>query len=302
MRPEFKKYIHLGSSSWAYEGWRNIVYFKDYPKGRFKLDCLEEYANDGRFSTVGMDLFFYQPPSLQQLSHYKGQLPDGFKACSKVWENLTIYRFPNHARYGKNKGKVNPDYLNPEIFINRVLSPYREVFSEHTGPFIFEFQYLRMNDKSLEQFCQDLDAFFEKLPNDFQYSVEIRNKNFLDPQYFDVLRNHNVAHVFNQWTFMPLISRQLKYDSVTADFIVSRILTPPGLTYQETLTMFEPFDKIKTELPQMRSDVLELMRIAVKEKKYAYILINNRVEGSAPFTIQALLEMGDKELRKVLGS
>ncbi|MBN1154520.1 DUF72 domain-containing protein [candidate division KSB1 bacterium] len=297
MNPEIKKYIKLGSSSWAFEGWQGLVYFQDYPKGRFKLDCLAEYARDPRFSTVGMDLFFYQPPSKDLLDHYGNLLPEDFKTCSKVWEGITIYRYPNHSRYGSNKGKVNPSYLNPEVFNETVLTPYRESFTDHTGPFIFEFQYMRMNDKSIEEFCEDLDQFFSKLPPDFQYSVEIRNKNFLDPIYFETLRKHNVAHVFNQWTFMPLVSKQLSYDSITADFIVSRILTPPGLTYQETVTMFEPFDKIKTELPQMRSDVMDLIRIAVKETKYAYILINNRVEGSAPLTIKALWEMVEKEFK-----
>ena len=36
--------IKFGTSTWAYEGWRGTVYTKDYPKGRFKKDCLAEYA------------------------------------------------------------------------------------------------------------------------------------------------------------------------------------------------------------------------------------------------------------------
>jgi len=298
MSDEYKNYIHFGTSSWAFEGWKGIVYFKDYPGGKFKKDCLAEYATDQRFNTVGMDLFFYQPPTESILEHYARQLPPNFKTCSKVWEQLTIFRFPNHPRYGKMKGQINPDFLNPEIFVNTVLRPYQQVFQDHAGPFIFEFQYIKATDKSAEQFSQDLDKFFSAIPKDFQYSVEIRNKNFLRADSFDILKKHNVAHVFNQWSYMPPISEQLKHDSVTADFIVARILTPLGMAYEQTVKTFEPFDKIINPLPEMRADVMKLVEIAIKSRKIAYLLINNRAEGCAPRTIEDLQKLIEQLFNK----
>ena len=297
MSDEYKNYIHFGTSSWAFEGWKGIVYFKDYPSGRFKKDCLAEYAADQRFDTVGMDLFFYQPPTESILEHYARQLPPNFKTCSKVWDQLTIFRYPNHPRYGKMKGQINPNFLNAEIFVNKVLKPYQQAFYDHTGPFIFEFQYMKATDKSVEEFSIDLDKFFAAIPKEFQYSVEIRNKNFLKSNYFNVLQEHNVGHVFNQWSYMPPISEQIKYNSVTTDFIVARILTPIGMSYQQTVKNFEPFDKIINPLPAMRADVMKLVEIAVKSKKIAYLLINNRVEGCAPRTIEEL-QMMIKQLFK----
>lgn len=291
MSNEYKKYVHFGTSSWAFEGWQGIVYFKDYSAKSFKRNCLAEYASDERFSTVGMDVFFYQPPTESVLKHYADQLPPGFKTCSKVWEQLTIYRYPNQPRYGKMKGQINPNFLNPETFINTVLKPYQQVFRDHTGPFIFEFQYIKATDKSAEEFIQQLDNFFVALPRDFQNSVEIRNKNFLQGEYFDVLRKHNVAHVFNQWSYMPPISAQLKHEAITADFLVARILTPPGMSYEATVKKFEPFDKIIDPLPEMRADVMKLVEIAIKSRKIAYLLINNRAEGCAPQTIDELQKM-----------
>lgn len=291
MSDEYKNYVYWGTSSWVFEGWKGIVYFKDYSNGRFKKDSLAEYAADQRFNTVGMDLFFYQPPTETLLEHYAKQLPTNFKTCSKVWEQLTIFRYPNHPRYGKLKGQVNPNFLNADIFINTILKPYQQVFQDHIGPFIFEFQYIKSADKSVREFSQDLDKFFSAIPDEFQYSVEIRNKNFLQSNYFEVLHKHNVAHVFNQWSYMPPISEQLKLDSVTTDFIVARILTPLGMSYQQTVKKFEPFDKIINPLPQMRADVMKLVEIAVKSRKIAYLLINNRAEGCAPQTIEQLQKM-----------
>jgi uncharacterized protein YecE (DUF72 family) len=42
------------------------------------------------------------------------------------------------------------------------------------------------------------------------------------------------------------------------------------------------------ELPHMRRDTVALVRKAVSEQRRAYVLVNNRAEGNAPLTIQAL--------------
>lgn len=47
--------------------------------------------------------------------------------------------------------------------------------------------------------------------------------------------------------------------------------------------------KIVGELPEMRQDTVELVKKAMGEKRQAYVLVNNRSEGNAPLTIQALL-------------
>ena len=41
----------------------------------------------------------------------------------------------------------------------------------------------------------------------------------------------------------------------------------------------------------MRREAVQLMRQAVSEGRRAYMLVNNRAEGNAPLTVQALTEM-----------
>ncbi|MBN2012057.1 DUF72 domain-containing protein [candidate division KSB1 bacterium] len=294
-----ENYVHFGTSSWAYEGWIGNVYHQLYADGRLKKDCLQEYWQDGRFSTVGMDLFFYNPPSEVLLQHYASQFPanKNYLACSKVWQEITLYRFPNQAQWGARRGQLNPNFLNAELFERTVLNAHRQVFMAQTGPFIFEFPYIRKDDPPFTTFIAALDQFFSKLPTDFKYSVELRNKNFLHPDYFNVLRKYHVAHVFNQWSYMPAIREQLKFDALTADFLVARILTPSGVAYQDSVKMFEPFNKIIERQPEIRADVLKLAMIAIKERKYAYLLINNRLEGCAPETVRELkAEMESKSV------
>jgi hypothetical protein len=42
------------------------------------------------------------------------------------------------------------------------------------------------------------------------------------------------------------------------------------------------------EIPEMKRDTVDLLRKAVAENRRAYVLINNRSEGNAPLSVQAL--------------
>jgi len=95
-------------------------------------------------------------------------------------------------------------------------------------------------------FVEDLDRFLTRLPRDFQYSVEVRNADFLVPEYFAVLRKHGVAHVFNAWTRMPVLPRQLQIpDAFTTDFLVSRAQLRRGRPYEEAVKILAPYSEVR---------------------------------------------------------
>ena len=60
------------------------------------------------------------------------------------------------------------------------------------------------------------------------------------------------------------------------------------MSYETAKTRAEPYTKIEEELPQMRPETVEFVRKSVAENRRAYVLANNRSEGIAPLTIQAL--------------
>jgi uncharacterized protein YecE (DUF72 family) len=51
------------------------------------------------------------------------------------------------------------------------------------------------------------------------------------------------------------------------------------------------YPKIVEALPQMRRETVQLVRQAVSEGRRAYVLVNNRAEGNAPLTVQALAHL-----------
>jgi len=144
---------------------------------------------------------------------------------------------------------------------------------------------------SSEEFCSRLDTFFGQVPKDFRYAVEIRNVGgLLGPVYRKALENHGVAHVYNHWSYMPPLAEQHQRmeGHFTAPFTVLRLLTPLKMSYEAAKKRAEPYTKIVEELPEMRRDTVELVKKAVEENRRAYVLVNNRSEGNAPLTIQAL--------------
>jgi uncharacterized protein YecE (DUF72 family) len=62
------------------------------------------------------------------------------------------------------------------------------------------------------------------------------------------------------------------------------------MSYEAAKMRAAPYTKIVEELPEMRRETLELVKKAVSENCRAYVLVNNRAEGNAPLTIQALTD------------
>jgi uncharacterized protein YecE (DUF72 family) len=285
--------VKFGTSTWTYEGWQGLVYNRSYPKGRFKQDCLAEYAqyrykDQPLFRTVGFDFTFYGPPTARQLAHYATQLPSGFLACSKTWEEVTVPAFAAGLRYRSKTGH-NPHFLDAGYFIEQVLPPYQEAFKDHTGPFIFEFQRTGIEPG---EFLPRLDAFLGKLPKEYQYAVEVRNARLFGTDYLALLRRHGVAHVYNHLTDLPPLWQQheLLKQEFTAPFVLLRLLTPRDLSYSAAVKAYQPYNRIVRSLPDMRRDTVRLVGEASSQGLPSYVLVNNRAEGSAPLTIQALAD------------
>ena len=85
-----------------------------------------------------------------------------------------------------------------------------------------------------------------------------------------------------------LAEQHQRLESFTAPFIVLRLLTPLKMSYEAAKKRAEPYTKIVEELPQMRTETVQLVRKALAENRRTYVLVNNRSEGNAPSTIQAL--------------
>jgi len=288
--------VWIGTSSWKYEGWLGHIYTPErylvrgrFSMKRFQETCLAEYAET--FPIVCGDFTFYQFPSISYWRRLFASAPSTLRYAFKVPEAITVKVFPAHERYRARGGQVNEAFLNAELLEEaflELLRPYRSQVSV----LIFEFgAFSRKAYPAAAEFLSDLDKFLAALPRDFSYSVEIRNPEYLGPDYFACLRRHGVAHVFNAWTRMPELGVQLSLPGAfTADFSVARALLRRGRTYEEAVRKFTPYDRIQEEDPRGRAALRELIGQARRLRQPAFIFVNNRFEGNAPRTIEALVD------------
>lgn len=288
--------VFLGTSSWKYEGWFDTVYDRDryvwrgrYSKARFERDCLAEYART--FPAVSVDATyykFYDAPALEQLA---AQVPVAFQFAFKVCGDLTLKQFPQVPRFGQRAGRLNPRFLDAELFAEAVLAPCVPIRGQ-VGLFIFEFS--RFGPGEFErgaQFVAMLDAFLGQLPPGWPYGVELRNRTWLQPEYFAALARHGVTHVFNAWADMPTVSEQMALTGSTTNpsLCAARLLLREGRSYEQAVKRFQPYARVQEPNPDGRAAAVSLARRGLeKPGGKVLIFVNNRFEGNSPGTISAI--------------
>lgn len=280
--------IRFGTSSWSFPGWEGIVYEPGCTESSLARDGLMSYVRHPLLRTVGIDRGYYAPLKPEDLQRYARQLPPGFPCCAKV---PSLYTSPVRLeRAREHRGSPNPHFLDASRFIAEVAVPTLEHFRDHAGPLILEFPPLPRESRiSPAQFLEKLDLFLRAKPSNLPLAVELRDKSLLTVQYADLLAERRVGHVYNYWSAMPMPLEQAAVVPLdTAEFVVIRLMLRPGTRYSERKSLFAPFDRIVDPNPELRDQVLGLLRSSVALGRAAYVLVNNKAEGSAPLTIEQL--------------
>ncbi len=284
-------HVRLGTSSWTFPGWGGVLYEGRPSQAELVADGLRAYSRHPLFRTVGIDRSHYGPLEDSDLEGYAQELPEDFRAVSKVWDEITTCVFPSHPRFGARSGEPNPDFLSPDRFLTEVLPPYVRRFARAAGPFVFEIPPMPENRLPHEgAFGERLDRLLTRLPPEFRYAFELRNAELLTPTYLEVLAAHGAGHVTNVWTGMPTLRRQTMLPGFfeRTPFFVARLMLPPFTRYETRRQSFEPFDRVMDPQFDTRDDVLALVRAA--KGRDVFVLVNNKLEGCSPETVRALAE------------
>ena len=288
--------VYIGGSSWKYEGWVDQIYTRSryltrgrFSKKLFEETCLAEYASV--FPAVCGDFSFYQFPSEAFWSKLFRQTPERFRWGLKIPEQISVPVWPVHPRYGALAGLANPTFLDTGLLEQAFLRPL-EPYRPQIGVLLFEFAtFASKVFATAADFVEVLDPFLSSLPAGWRYGVEIRAPDFLGPRYFDCLRAHNVAHVYNAWTRMPGIHEQFAIpQSRTSDLIVARALLKRGHLYEDAVRMFSPYTQVQEINEEVRTGLREIVDVAMVDGVPAFVFVNNRLEGNSPGTIVAITE------------
>ena len=291
--------VFIGTSSWKYEGWLNQLYTPSryeyrgkVAKTRFERDCLNEYAEV--FKTVCVDAAYYDFPRVDYIKKLSDAVPDDFRFGFKVTDAITIKKFPNMARFGAKGGQANENFLNADLFQTAFLQNCEAIRSK-IGVLMFEFSRFWSSDyQHGRDFVSDLDKFLSKLPMDWPYAIEMRNKQWLTEEYFSCLARNGVAHVFNSWEAMPPVSEQMAMagSRTNLNLCAARLLLKPGRKYDDAVKSFAPYKETKEVNDEARRAGAALVNERKKRPKgRTFLFVNNRLEGNALQMIAAILDL-----------
>jgi uncharacterized protein YecE (DUF72 family) len=210
--------LRIGISGWRYSGWRGKFYPKGLPQRReleYASDILNSVEINGSFYSLQL------PPSYRR---WYSVTPDDFVFAVKG---------PRFITHMKKLRDVKTPLAN--FFASGVLALRKKL-----GPILWQLPpNLSWNRERLEEFFGLLPRNTRAAANlakkhdnklkgrawmqvdvsrPVRYALEVRHKSFMTPDFFDLLREHNVAFVFAD------TSRKFPYaEDLTADLVYIRL-------------------------------------------------------------------------------
>lgn len=280
--------VYLGTSSWNFPGWKGIVYAKHSDNKALSRDGLGAYARHPLFRSVSLDRAYYGPLPVEEYARLKESLPPTFRMVVKAHEDCSVARYPGHQRYGSKAGQKNPLFLDPAYATEMVVEPARQGLAENLGPIVFQFPPQNPADLGGPVgFAERLYHFLDDLPQGPLYAVELRNKTLLSGMYGAVLERLGASHCFNIHPTMPPLVDQARW--VTAGpALVIRWMLGGRQKYDQAKKRYYPFNRVVDPDQQSLAAVANLVCQAVADDRLAYVIANNKAEGSAPLTLERL--------------
>jgi len=268
-RPYSLPGILLGTSAFTADGWQGSF----YPPGMKSRDFLSYYAT--RFATVDVDSTFYGCPSATTVSNWAARTPEDFIFSVKVPQVIT-----------HEKALVNCD-SEFEEFVKTM-----DILGPKLGPMVFQFpSFDRWKFPKQDHFLAVLMPFLKKLPTDHKFVIEIRNKNWLDARFADVLREHNIALALTDTSFVPRPwEMKEEFDLITADFTYVRWLGDRKAIEEQTKVWNQTIVDRTSDLKNW----VEIFREFVAKKMKIFAYANNHYEGHGPATVRHFQQLWEK--------
>ena len=168
------------------------------------------------------------------------------------------------------------------------------ILGDKLGPLLFQFgSFNQRVFKTQEDFIARLKPFLAKLPKEFKYALEIRNKSWMNQKPADLLREYGVAMALIDQSWVPQPWRiKPQLDMITTDWTYVRWLG--DRTGIEKLT--GTWDKTVIDRTADMKSLVELFKQFVHTKKILklFAFANNHYAGHSPATVKLFADSWDK--------
>lgn len=291
--------VRLGTSSWTFPGWRGLVYDREHKTTHLaERDGISAYAHHPLLRTVGLDRAFYALQTREQFADLRASVPAGFRFLVKANQLATRPLADERGRtYGDTATLHEPNalFLDPAFAAERIITPAIEGLGDACGPIVFQFPPLDLSPRgpigSAAKLIDRLDTFLARLPKvpaPACIAVEVRNRALICPDLAAVLQSHTIAHGYAHHPTLPSVDAQAVIMNNPRTPLVCRWLLRHGQQYEGAKSRYEPFDKIVDPDGPALLGIADLVRESVRQAREAYVIVNNKAEGSAPLSVARL--------------
>lgn len=295
---ELPSSIYLGTSSWSFPGWKNLVWDGDYSESQLSREGLAAYSAHPLLRTVSLDRGYYRPLSASQYAACAAAVPDHFRFVVKAPSVVTDCQ----VRSDEGRGlRPNASFLDAQLAAGEFIQPALEGLGSKIGALVFQLgplsaRWLANMPELLHRLERMLDALpaLQPAAPDAVIAVEVRNPQFLTPAFAEVLKSARATYCLGLHAKMPAIEVQLP---------LLRALWPSPLVcrwnlhrkhgsygYEEAKGQYEPFDRLVDPDPDTREVLARVIAATAAAGFNSFVTINNKAEGSAPLSILALAQ------------
>jgi uncharacterized protein YecE (DUF72 family) len=269
--------ILIGTSSFSSKDWVGPF----YPEGTKPGEFLRYYSQF--FNTVEVDATYYRVPAVRMIESWNNNTPEDFIISAK---------FPRAIVHAGDGPRPDADaVLTPDVTYE-IRDSFLDVISslgKRLGTLVLQFPYFsRQHFSSAKKFYERLNDFLDDLPDGFSYGVEIRNRNWLKPEFAELLRRHNVALVLADQAWMPHGDEvQEMFDPVTSDHLYVRLIG----NRKEIEAITKTWEKEVIDRTDSLKRWADMLTHLYRHQVNSLVYVNNHYAGHAPATARALDEM-----------
>ncbi len=258
----------LGTSSFTASGWEGAF----YPKGMKQAEYLAFYAE--QFRTVEIDATFYGCPSERTVAQWNARTPEGFVFSVKLPQMITHEKVLRDCDAELSEFLTTMEGLGPKL-----------------GPMIFQFPYFsRAVFRDRHEFLDRLVPFLKKLPENHKFAVEVRNREWIDAELASLLRDHGMALVLQDRSWMN-DPAEWKFDPITAAWTYIRWLGDRKWIGEVT----QRWDKVVVDRAEELGSWVDFCYQIRKRGITVYAYANNHFQGHGPATIAKFIELWNKK-------
>jgi uncharacterized protein YecE (DUF72 family) len=262
--------IYLGTSAFTAAGWQRVF----YPEGIKSKDYLTFYA--GHFDSVEVNSTLYGCPSQRTVENWAAKTPDHFIFSIKTPRSITHDKILQDCDAELQEFLTTMEILGPKL-----------------GPILLQFpQFSPGVFPDRHAFTDRLIPFLKKLPAARKFAIEIRNPEWLDAEFADLLRQRGIALVLPDLPYMPRPEELAKrFDPLTADWTYIRWLGDRKGIELQTVVWDKTIVDRTNELSSWVDFCFQIKRRGITVYGYA----NNHYAGHAPSTIRQFRDLWHKK-------